>query len=175
MAEWRIFASSRRRRDAREGFVGRRGVVGARVFRRVSASRALASSRLRACDRCSDETTVRTPSASRAARRSRARALWASSRDVVVEMSRLSWTRESEVFTPCPPGPDECEKRSVNSEAGIVTPLGSPGPGRTYRSSTTPVCLKEAPAAGADRVGDARVTHACGVEIGRAVWVLLTV
>src|SRR5690625_5065691 len=49
--------------------------------------------------------------------------------------SRLSWTLESEVFTPCPPGPEECVNRSMSSPSGITNPLGAPGPGGMCRSS----------------------------------------
>ena len=38
------------------------------------------------------------------------------------------------VFTPCPPGPEACEKRSTSSSPGTTSPRGAPGPGATRRS-----------------------------------------
>lgn len=134
-----LFASSRRSLDARVGFVGRRGVTGASASRKIEASRVRASALLRSCDRCSDAVTVRTPSDSWEASRLRALVRCVSLSAVVVEISMLSWTRESEVLTPWPPGPEACENRSLSSTPGIVTPLGIPGPGGTHRSSTSPV------------------------------------
>lgn len=131
----RFLASSRRRCDARVGLVARRGTGGMIASRIISARRLRAAARLRCCSRSLDTVTVRTPSANREGSRSRTRARWISLSAVVVEISRLNWTRESDVLTPCPPGPPECENRSVNSAAGIVTPRGAPGPGGTCKSS----------------------------------------
>ena len=147
MPDRRFLASSRRRCDARVGLVARRGTGGMIASRIISARRLRAAARLRCCNRCSAEVTVRTPSANREDSRSRTRARWISLSAVVVEISRLNWTRESDVLTPCPPGPPECENRSVSSEAGIVIPRGAPGPGGTCQSSM-PLSL---PHARADR------------------------
>lgn len=147
MLDRRFLASSRRRCDARVGLVARRGTGGMIASRIISARRLRAAARLRCCNRCSAEVTVRTPSANREDSRSRTRARWISLSAVVVEISRLNWTRESDVLTPCPPGPPECENRSVSSEAGIVIPRGAPGPGGTCKSSM-PLSL---PHARADR------------------------
>ena len=62
----RRLASRRRSRDARVGFVGRRGGGGGSMAPATSPpSRAIAASRLRSCDRRSDATTVITPSTQR--------------------------------------------------------------------------------------------------------------
>ena len=83
--------------------------------------RSRAASRLRSCDRCSDATTVSTPSTRRRSSRSRARARKLGSSALVVVMSRLSSTRESAVFTDCPPGPGDRLKRHRSSRSGTTT------------------------------------------------------
>ena len=48
--------------------------------------------------------------------------------------SQDSSTRESAVLTPCPPGPDEREKRQLSSASGITIP------GRTVSGATVRAC-----------------------------------
>jgi hypothetical protein len=64
---------------------------------------------------------VSTPSTSRRSSRSRARARNPGSSALVVVMSRLSSTRESAVFTDCPPGPGDRLKRHRSSRSGTTT------------------------------------------------------
>lgn len=130
------FASSRRRRDAFVGRVGRRTTGGTTASRRRAARRCLAAVRFRCCERCSAASMVSTVPVVLSARCSRARARWVSLRADVVPRSKLSCTRESVVLTPCPPGPDARENCSTSSAAGTVRPRGAPGPGRTCRSFT---------------------------------------
>ena len=54
-----------------------------------------------------------------------------------VARSKMSCTRESVVFTPWPPGPDERENRHDSSERGIVT-----DPRTTISSTMAPICPK---------------------------------
>lgn len=79
---------------------------------------------------------VRTVPTRRGASRPRACSRCRSVSDVVVAMSRESWTRESVVLTPWPPGPLARLNCSDRSEPGITSPSGIPGPGGT-RSSLT--------------------------------------
>ena len=71
---------------------------------------------------------IMVPTSWGASRRS-SRSRWPSLSVVLAAMSKLSWTRESVVLTPCPPGPDARVNRSVSSPAGMVRPSGTPGPG----------------------------------------------
>lgn len=54
-----------------------------------------------------------------------------------VARSKMSCTRESVVFTPWPPGPDDRENRQDSSERGIVT-----DPRTTISSAMTPIWPK---------------------------------
>ena len=119
----RCFLASRRRTfDPRVGLVRRR-TAGPRSSPRAtaSASFARAISRLRSWDRCSDAVTTSDPAIRRCPRR------WSSiarcSSDSTAECATFqdSATRLSVVFTCCPPGPEEREKRQTSSEAGIVS------------------------------------------------------
>jgi hypothetical protein len=42
----------------------------------------------------------------------------------------MSSARESAVFTPCPPGPDDRENRQDSSDSGIVSPESTRRSGR---------------------------------------------
>lgn len=88
----------------------------------ASASRRSASSRLRSWDRSSDAVTERTPSTRRFASRCRARALSGSGSAAEASRSQLTVTRLSVVFTPCPPGPEDLEKRQASSPMGMLLP-----------------------------------------------------
>ena len=136
VSERRRFPSSRRRREPLVGRVGRRTGAGTRASRRSAARRSLAALRLRRCERCSAAPTVSTVPESLPARRSRTSARWGALNAVVVARSRESWTRESAVLTPWPPGPEAWENCSTSSPAGTLRPRGAPGPGGTCRSST---------------------------------------
>ena len=89
-------------------------------------------------------------------------ARWVSVRAVLVDTSYSSSTRLSVVLTDCPPGPEEREKRSVSSPAGIVRPPGSPGPEVTLRSVPGP------PTSGHDRLRHSIAGHV-SITIGRPV------
>lgn len=62
-----------------------------------------------------------TPSTSREASRSSARAFHTSGRASVFARSNRSSTWESLVLTCCPPGPDDREKRHMSSASGRET------------------------------------------------------
>jgi len=112
--------------------VGTRGGGGGAIASRSSAaSRARAASRFISWLRSVSATTVRVPSASRAASRDSARVRSRSGSDGERAMSKDSSTRLSVVFTDCPPGPDDRENRSRSSAAGITSQLF------TRRSSAT--------------------------------------
>lgn len=136
VSERRRFPSSRRRREPLVGRVGRRTRAGTRASRRIAARRCLAAVRLRRCERCSAALTVSTVPESLPESRSRTSSRWVSLSAVVVPRSRESCTRESEVLTPWPPGPEAWENCSTSSPAGTLRPRGAPGPGGTCRSST---------------------------------------
>jgi hypothetical protein len=73
--------------------------------------------------RSPEEATVRTPSLRRLARRARARRRAGSGSDGDRPTSNESSTRLSVVLTDCPPGPEEREKRSLSSPAGMRSQL----------------------------------------------------
>src|SRR5699024_1289532 len=117
----RRFASCRRRTDPRGGFVGRRRRGGgASPARTTFASFAAASSRLRSWERCSDALTVSTPPVSCSPSRVRSRSRCPAVRTAEVGTAHESSARVSEVFTCCPPGPEEREKRHWSSAAGMT-------------------------------------------------------
>jgi hypothetical protein len=127
----RFFASKRRSLAPRLGRVGRRdGGGGRRASATTAASRARAAFRLRNCSRCSDAAIVRTPSTTRPLRRSSSRSRWSGERTAEPATSHTSSARESAVFTPCPPGPDDRENRQDSSDSGIVSPESTRRPGR---------------------------------------------
>ena len=129
-SERRRFWAILRSTAAFVGRVRRRGRGGGAIAAlRTSTSRPSAASRFRACERCSDATTVRTPSTSRPARRSSARARRDGPKAEELATSKSNSTRESVVFTPCPPGPDERENRQTNSDSGITLERTRTGPG----------------------------------------------
>ncbi|VXB70629.1 hypothetical protein PSCLAVI8L_180044 [Pseudoclavibacter sp. 8L] len=104
------------------GLVARRfGPGGARPSRTRFASFSSAASRLRSCERRSEEATVTTPSMRRFPSRSSSirRLSSVSTRDSL--MFQESSTRLSVVLTCCPPGPEDREKRQPSSAAGIVS------------------------------------------------------
>lgn len=123
------------------GRVGLRVALGITALRRSSASLLLAARRFWYWERCSLALTVKTVPVRRPERLRRARERWMSFNAVVVATSKLSCTRESVVFTPCPPGPEACVKRSTSSLSGTTSPFGAPGPGSIRKSCTPPVCL----------------------------------
>jgi hypothetical protein len=127
----RFFASRRRSLAPRDGFVGRRDGDGGRSASETRAARrARAASRLRSCARCSDAVIVSTPSTRRLLRRSRSRSRWSEERTPERATSHTSSARESAVFTPCPPGPDDRENRHDSSDSGIVSRESTRSPGR---------------------------------------------
>ena len=127
----RFFASKRLSLAPRLGLVGRRdGDGGRRASATTAASRARAAFLLRNCARCSDAVIVRTPSTTRLLRRSRSRSRWSGERTGEPATSHTSSARESAVFTPCPPGPDDRENRHDSSDSGIVSPESTRRPGR---------------------------------------------
>lgn len=128
-SERRRFWAILRSTAAFVGRVGRRGRGGGAIAAvRTSTSRPSAASRFRSCERCSDATTVRTPSTSRPARRSSARARRDGPKAEELAMSKSNSTRESVVFTACPPGPDERENRQTSSDSGITLERTRSGP-----------------------------------------------
>jgi hypothetical protein len=129
-SERRRFRAILRSTAAFVGRVGRRGRGGGAIaVLRTSMSRPSAASRFRNCERCSDATIVMTPSTSRPARRSSARARRVGPNAEELAMSKSNSTRESVVSTPCPPGPDERENRQTNSDSGITLERTRSGPG----------------------------------------------
>ncbi len=127
----RFFAFRRRSLAPRPGVVGRRdGEGGRRASATSAASRARAASLLRNCARCSDAVIVSTPSTRRPLRRSRSRSRWSGERTAEAAASHTSSTRESAVFTPCPPGPEDRENRHDSSESGMVILESTRRPGR---------------------------------------------
>ena len=136
----RCFAFSRRSFAPRLGVVGlRAGEGGRRASATTAASRARAASRLRSCARCSDATIVSTPPTRRPLSRSRTRSRCSGERTADPAASHASSTRESAVFTPCPPGPDDRENRHESSDSGIVTPAATLRPGR-WGAGMNPSC-----------------------------------
>ena len=119
------------RRDAswhRDAAAGSRGSASWRgaspaaapAARRTSvASRSRAARRLASWVRCSDAATVSTPSTSRPASwSSTRRRTWSGRAEPAA--SHTSSTRESVVFTPWPPGPEDRLNRSLSSDPGIT-------------------------------------------------------
>ncbi len=116
------FAARRPRFDPRVGLVGRRWTApGARPAVMSSASLPKAISRLRSWERCSEAVTVITPVMRRRPRRMASIVRCPSESAAEPAMFQESSTRLSEVFTCCPPGPDERENRQRSSDAGIVS------------------------------------------------------
>src|SRR3954468_2659608 len=111
---WRL-ASSRRSRDARVAFVGRRFLGTASARARRSRRRSSASSRLRACERASCATAV-TRGPWRASRRAR----WSSRSACDARTSKTASIREAVTLACCPPGPDDRDARSAISSSGSV-------------------------------------------------------
>jgi hypothetical protein len=133
-------SSIRRWRAPRLGFVATRGGFGgATASRSSAASRVLASSRFMSWLRSPDEAIVSTPSASRFSSRPSARRRAQSGSVGDRRTSNESSTRLSVVFTDCPPGPDEREKRSRSSLAGMISQLF------TRNSSATPLVCQRRP------------------------------
>jgi hypothetical protein len=130
-SERRRLAASLRSRAARLGRVSRRGADGGAVaLARMAASLLAAAWRLRNWDRCSEAVTVSTPSTSLPARVRNARSLSSGGSEDVAARSKESSTRLSAVFTDCPPGPGDREKRHDSSAGGITAP-------RTLTGGTT--------------------------------------
>jgi hypothetical protein len=102
-------------------------------------SRLSAASRFRNCERFSAATIVMTPPTSRPARRSSARARRVGPNAEELATSKSNSTRESVVFTPCPPGPDDRENRQTNSDSGITLERTRSGPG-TRQECSLPQC-----------------------------------
>jgi hypothetical protein len=122
-SERRRFAASRRSCAPRPGRVARRWAGGGAVASvRMVASRFAAAWRLRSWDRCSEAVTVSTPPTSLPARARIARSLSAGGSTDVAARSKDSSTRLSAVFTDCPPGPGDREKRHDSSAGGIIAP-----------------------------------------------------
>jgi hypothetical protein len=122
-SERRRLAVSLRSRAARLGRVARRGAGGGAVASvRMAASLLAAACRLRNWDRCSEAVTVSTPSTSLPPRARNARSLSTGGSADVAARSKESSTRLSAVFTDCPPGPGDREKRHDNSAGGITAP-----------------------------------------------------
>jgi len=127
----RFFALRRRSLAPRPGSVGRRDGAGGRTASATTAaSRARAASLLRNWARCSDAAMDSTPSTRRPLSRSSSRSRWTGERTAEPAASHTSSARESAVFTPCPPGPEERENRQDSSDSGIVTPESTRRPGR---------------------------------------------
>jgi hypothetical protein len=138
--ERRRFWAILRSPDAFVGRVGRRGGGGGAIAAvRTSMSRLSAASRFRNCERFSAATIVMTPPTSRPARRSSARARRVGPNAVELATSKSNSTRESVVFTPCPPGPDDRENRQTNSDSGITLERTRSGPG-TRQGCSLPRC-----------------------------------
>ena len=130
-SERRRLAASLRSRAARLGRVARRGAGGGAVASvRMAVSLLAAAWRLRNWDRCSEAVTVSTPSISLPARARNARSLSTGGSEDVAARSKESSTRLSAVFTDCPPGPGDREKRQDSSAGGITAP-------RTLTGGTT--------------------------------------
>jgi DNA-binding transcriptional ArsR family regulator len=102
-------------------------------------SRLSAAWRFRNCERFSAATIVMTPPTSRPARRSSARARRVGPNAAELATSKSNSTRESVVFTPCPPGPDDRENRQTNSDSGITLERTRSGPG-TRQGCSLPQC-----------------------------------
>ncbi len=131
MSVRRCFAFRRRSFAPRLGFVGlRAGEGGRRAAATTVASRARAASLLRSWVRYSDAVIVSTPPTRRPLSRSRSRSRWSGERTAEPAASQTISARESAVFTPCPPGPDDRENRHDSSDSGIVTPESIRSPGR---------------------------------------------
>jgi len=121
------------------GFVGRRARgAGANAPSRTCASRNSASRRFCSCARDSEAVMTRHPPVSRGPSRCIARSRRRSGMLGDLARSKMSSTRESVVFTPWPPGPDERENRHESSERGIVT-----DPRTTISSAMAPICPKK--------------------------------
>ena len=107
------------------------------MVRMASTSRSRAADRLRRWERNSAASMVIVVPARRLSRRENSRSRCSGVRAVLAPMSKLSWTRESVVLTPWPPGPDARANFSLSSRSGRISPCGIPGPGGTRRSGTT--------------------------------------
>lgn len=123
------------------GRVRRRCVGGWIAVASSAASRARAAARLRSWERYSDAAMTTVPSTSRPASASIALSLTGSVSEGDVARSQTSSTRESVVFTPCPPGPDERENRQRSSLSGTNTgparmPSGDGGSGADMPTTT---------------------------------------
>lgn len=90
----------------------------------ISASLAMAISRLRSWDRSSDAVTVMEPPMSLRPRRLRSNCRCSSVRVVDPATFHVNSARLSVVLTCWPPGPDERENRQLSSAAGIVSDGG---------------------------------------------------
>lgn len=115
--------------------------------------RSRAAARFCSCARCSLAVTVSTPSVRRPRSRHSIRYRKCSGTDEERATSKDSSTRLSVVLTPCPPGPDDLENRSLRSRAGITRVRV------TARSSATPIRV------GADKgtsTTDPTVLRPCG-------------
>lgn len=99
----------------------RLGGGGATAARSSAISRASAASRFCNWLRCSLAATVTVPSTSLPTSRSRARTRRCSGSDGDRATSNESSARLSVVLTPCPPGPDEREKRQDSSASGTLS------------------------------------------------------
>ena len=129
---------------------GGAGAAGRRPPRSgASAIRSRAARRLASWARCSHAATVTTPSTSRPSSRASIRARVVSGSDGERATSKESSTRESAVFTPWPPGPDERENRSRQLPARGRRPPADPQAVRVHRGS---------PGSGA-HASDGRVDH----------------
>ena len=136
IVERRFLASIRRSTEPFVGLVSRRARAGGAIAAPSSStSRRSAASRFRSCERCSDAVMLSTPSVNRPASRSNALARCVSLSEGELAMSKSNSARESVVFTPWPPGPDDRENRQDNSDSGITIDRTLSGPG------TRPACL----------------------------------
>jgi hypothetical protein len=104
--------------------------------------RSRAAARFWSCPRCSLAVTVRTPPARRPCSRQSILLRSHSGTDRDRARSKDSSTRLSAVFTPCPPGPEDREKRSLKSAADTTNVRV------TIKSSATPTTLGRPPTAG---------------------------
>ena len=158
-SERRRFWAILRSPDAFVGRVGRRGGGGGAIAAvRTSMSRLSAASRFRNCERFSAATIVMTPPTSRPARRSSARARRVGPNAEELATSKSNSTRESVVFTPCPPGPDDRENRQTNSDSGITLERTRSGPG-TRQGCSHPQCGEHPPTEGGVSSGLLRIRY----------------
>ena len=122
MPERRFLPRNRRVTEPLVGVVGRRGGGdGAIAWRSSWIKRDCAAWRLRHWERCSLTAITTAPSTSWPVNRCKARCRRGAGSEGVVARGNTNSTRESVVFTLCPPGPEEREKRHTSSLAGIAT------------------------------------------------------